>query len=171
VIPALTRARRMPRSNSANTATYSLCLRIPHRRRTARHHPQVGYHPSFVHCLPPPAYRSSLKLRSWWQLPKVGELAENLFPSGHGSHATASEIAITQSAFSDHIKRVVCTPQVAPAGPIRDAIDYHARFADGRIGSDPLQATPEKGGLLIASAADALIRELVDFTNERFVVP
>jgi creatinine amidohydrolase len=111
-----------------------------------------------------------LKLRSWWQLPRVGELAENLFPLGHGSHATPSEIAITQSAYPDHIKRVVCTPQVAPTGPIRDALDYRARFADGRIGSDPLQATPEKGARLIASAADALIKELAEFTNERFVV-
>ena len=94
-----------------------------------------------------------LKLRSWWQLPGIGKLAEDLFPSGHGSHATPSEIAITQSAYPDSIKRAVCTPQIAPTGPIRDALDYRARFPDGRIGSDPLLASPEKGARLIASAS------------------
>jgi creatinine amidohydrolase/Fe(II)-dependent formamide hydrolase-like protein len=110
-----------------------------------------------------------LKLRSWWQLPGVGRLAEELFPSGHGSHATPSEIAITQSAYPESIKSAVCTPQTAPTGPIRDALDYRARFADGRIGSDPLQASAEKGAKLIASAANALIQDFAEFSNESFV--
>jgi creatinine amidohydrolase/Fe(II)-dependent formamide hydrolase-like protein len=111
-----------------------------------------------------------LKLRSWWQLPGIGKLADDLFPSGHGSHATPSEIAITQSAYPDSIKRVVCTPQVAPTGPIRDALDYRARFPDGRIGSDPSLASVEKGSRLIASAAAALIEDLGEFSREPFTV-
>ena len=110
-----------------------------------------------------------LKLRNWWQLPGIGKLAEDLFPSGHGSHATPSEIAITQSAYPDSIKRAVCTPQIAPTGPIRDALDYRARFPDGRIGSDPLLASPEKGARLIASASTALIQDLADFSREPFM--
>jgi creatinine amidohydrolase len=111
-----------------------------------------------------------LKLRSWWQLPGIGRLAEDLFPSGHGSHATPSEIAITQSAYPDSIKHAVCTPRIASTGPIRDALDYRARFTDGRIGSDPLLASPEKGVRLIASAAAALIQDLAEFSKEPFVV-
>ena len=110
-----------------------------------------------------------LKLRNWWQLPGIGKLAEDLFPTGHGSHATPSEIAITQSAYPDSIKRAVCTPQIAPTGPIRDALDYRARFPDGRIGSDPLLASPEKGARLIASAAVALIQDLAEFSREPFL--
>jgi creatinine amidohydrolase/Fe(II)-dependent formamide hydrolase-like protein len=111
-----------------------------------------------------------LRLRSWWQLPRVGALADELFPSGHGSHATPSEIAITQSAYPDSIKSAVCTPRIASTGPIRDALDYRARFPDGRIGSDPLLASPEKGAKLITAAAAALIQELAEFSNEPFLV-
>jgi creatinine amidohydrolase len=41
-------------------------------------------------------------------------------------------------------------PKIAPTGPIREALDFRARYADGRMGSDPAQATPEKGGELVA---------------------
>ena len=109
-----------------------------------------------------------LKLRSWWQLPGIGASCDELFPSGHGSHATPSEIAITQSAYPDSIKKAICAPQIAPTGPIRDALDYRARFPDGRIGSDPLQASPEKGAQLIASAATALLQEFAEFSKEPF---
>ena len=36
-------------------------------------------------------------------------------------------------------------PRIAPTGPIRDAADYRARFADGRIGSDPSLASVAAG--------------------------
>ena len=64
----------------------------------------------------------------------------------------------------------MCTPQTAPAGPIRDALDFRGRFADGRMGSDPSLATPEKGARLIASAVDGLLREFVEFNQEPFIV-
>jgi creatinine amidohydrolase/Fe(II)-dependent formamide hydrolase-like protein len=111
-----------------------------------------------------------LRLRSWWQLPGVGRLAEELFPTGHGTHATPSEIAITQSAYPDSIKTAVCRPQFAPTGPIRDALDFRGRFPDGRMGSDPLQASPDKGARLIDSGAAALLRDLGDFAREPFII-
>ncbi len=111
-----------------------------------------------------------LKLRSWWQLPGITKLADDLFPAGHGSHATPSEIAITQSAYPNSIKTASVTPRVAPTGPIRDALDYRARFADGRIGSDPLLASPDKGAKLIAAASAALLQDLGEFSAEKFLV-
>jgi creatinine amidohydrolase len=111
-----------------------------------------------------------LKLRSWWQLPGIAAIADEMFPSGHGSHATPSEIAITQSAYPDSIKSAVCVPPVAPTGPIRDALDYRARFPDGRIGSDPRLASPDKGARLIAACATALMQDIAEFSNEPFVV-
>ncbi len=36
-----------------------------------------------------------LKLKNWWDLPGVQRLCVRLFPEGHGSHATPSEIAVT----------------------------------------------------------------------------
>ena len=83
-----------------------------------------------------------------------------------GSHATPSEIAVTQAAYPDHIKTADYSPQIAPSGPIRDALDYRARFPDGRIGSDPGLASPEHGRTIIDAAVPALLKDVAAFTNE-----
>ena len=111
----------------------------------------------------------ALKLRNWWDLPGVGKLCERLYPQGHGSHATPSEIAVTQFAYPDSIKAANYAPQIAPTGPIREALDFRARFADGRMGSDPGLATPESGGEIVSLAATGLIADVRDFSNERAV--
>ena len=109
----------------------------------------------------------ALKLANWWDLPGINRLAFKLFPQGHGSHATPSEIAITQAAYPDHIKHSQpLEPRIAPTGPIRDALDYRARFPDGRIGSDPLLATPELGRQLIDAAVPALLEDVAKFSAE-----
>lgn len=109
----------------------------------------------------------SLKLKNWWELKGVMALANRQFPTGHGSHATPSEIAVTQWAYPDHIKAANYAPQIAPTGPIREAVDFRARYPDGRMGSDPGQATPEKGGALVAEAARGLIEDVAAFSAEQ----
>ncbi len=111
----------------------------------------------------------ALKLKNWWDLKGVLSLANQQFPVGHGSHATPSEIAVTQWGYPDTIKDVPYAPKIAPTGPIREALDFRARYADGRMGSDPAQATPEKGGALVAQAAKSLIEDLADFSAEKRV--
>jgi len=108
----------------------------------------------------------ALKLCNWWHLPGVGELAREQFPSGHGAHATPSEIAITQWALPHVRKSAHYTPQIAPSGPIREALEFRARYPDGRVGSDPGQATPEKGEALVKLAAHSLTQELDAFSHE-----
>jgi creatinine amidohydrolase/Fe(II)-dependent formamide hydrolase-like protein len=107
-----------------------------------------------------------LKLRNWWDLPGVNSLCNSIFPTGHGMHATPSEIAVTQAAYPDRIKTAEYSPRIAPGGPIRDALDYRARFPDGRIGSDPGQASPEKGRRIIDAAVGALLEDVAAFSNE-----
>ncbi len=75
----------------------------------------------------------------------IGALSRELYGDREGSHATPSEVAVTQYAFPDSIKSARMDPQVAPRGTFYDADDYRRRFADGRIGSDPSLATPEHG--------------------------
>ncbi|TWB69730.1 creatinine amidohydrolase/Fe(II)-dependent formamide hydrolase-like protein [Nitrospirillum amazonense] len=108
----------------------------------------------------------ALKLRNWWDLPGVNALAHQLFPAGHGSHATPSEIAVTQWAYPDAIKTAEYTPKIAGSGPIREALDFRARHPDGRMGSDPALATPEKGGQLVRLAVTGLVAEVAAFGNE-----
>ena len=64
------------------------------------------------------------------------------------------------------IKTAEYSPRIAPSGPIRDALDYRARFPDGRIGSDPAQASPAKGQRIIDAAAPALSADVADFAAE-----
>ncbi|MES2722108.1 MAG: creatininase family protein [Pseudomonadota bacterium] len=108
----------------------------------------------------------SMKLKNWWELKGVMALANRQFPVGHGSHATPSEIAVTQWAYPDAIKTATYTPQIAPTGPIREALDFRARYPDGRMGSDPALATPEKGAELVATAAAGLIEDVNAFSAE-----
>jgi creatinine amidohydrolase/Fe(II)-dependent formamide hydrolase-like protein len=116
----------------------------------------VGEQPPFI-----------LKLRNWWDLPGVHAFCSKMFPTGHGMHATPSEIAVTQAAYPERVKTADLNPRIAPVGPIRDALDYRARFPDGRIGSDPLQASPEKGRQIIEAAVPALLKDVAEFSNER----
>jgi len=55
------------------------------------------------------------------------------------------------------------TPKIAPNGPILDAEDYRRRFPDGRIGSDPSQASVEAGEKIVAAAVKSLITEFRNF--------
>lgn len=103
------------------------------------------------------------QLRNWWELPGVMSLCRELFPAGEGSHATPSEVSVTYFGYPDAVKSVAMTPKIAPNGPIRDAEDYRRRFPDGRIGSDPSQASVEAGGRIVAAAVNALVAEFRQF--------
>lgn len=109
----------------------------------------------------------ALKLRNWWDLPGVHKFCDEMFPVGHGAHATPSEIAVTYAAYPDRVKSAVMEPKIAANGPIRDAADYRARFFDGRIGSDPTQASVEKGQQIIDKSVPALIADVADFAEEK----
>ncbi|WP_022697104.1 creatininase family protein [Euryhalocaulis caribicus] len=103
------------------------------------------------------------KQANWWQLPGVAKAVEEVIPSGEGYHATASEVSVTYYAYPEHQKDVKMSPKHAPLGPVRDAADYRRRFPDGRIGSDPSQATPEKGAHIVKAAKAGLISEVGKF--------
>lgn len=108
----------------------------------------------------------ALKMINWWDLPAVAQLAREQFPTGHGVHATPSEIAVTQWALPHTRNSAFYSPAIAAAGPIREALEFRARFPDGRVGSDPGQATPEKGEALVKLAVQSLKQEVEAFTNE-----
>lgn len=105
----------------------------------------------------------TLKRRNWWELARVMETCVSLFPVGHGSHATASEVALTYYAYPGSVKAVEMTPKIAPDGTFTDAANFRQNFPDGRCGSDPSQATPELGAKIVARAKPALIAEVTAY--------
>jgi creatinine amidohydrolase/Fe(II)-dependent formamide hydrolase-like protein len=105
-------------------------------------------------------------LRNWFDLPGMRETLKAMYPTGHGSHATPSEISITQHICPQAIKTAECDPQVAPDGTFRDAEDFRRRYPDGRKGSDPTLAKPEDGARLLEAAAEALVEAYGKFVGE-----
>jgi creatinine amidohydrolase len=99
------------------------------------------------------------RLKNWWQNRETLDLAKELYGDAEGSHATPSEVAVTQFAYPDAIKSVSLDPPVAPRGDFADAADYRSKFPDGRIGSNPSLATPEAGRRLYETAVAAISKE------------
>jgi creatinine amidohydrolase len=94
-------------------------------------------------------------LRNWFEGPEVGRLSREFYGDRLGSHATPSEVALTQFLHPEAIKRVEM-PAVTPTRRrFTDALDLRALHPDGRIGSEPSLATPEHGRAL----HDAAVRE------------
>lgn len=99
------------------------------------------------------------RLRNWWQGEGVGDLAKELYGNSEGSHATPSEVAMTQFAYPQAIKTAPLDPPIAPRGEFTDAADYRRHFPDGRIGSNPALATPEAGKRLYEAAVAGLVKD------------
>lgn len=102
-------------------------------------------------------------LRNWWELPDVADVCRRLFPVGEGSHATPSEVSVTWFGYPEAAREVAMSPRIAPNGPILDAADYRRRFPDGRIGSDPSQASVAAGEKIVTAAVRAVITEFRQF--------
>lgn len=103
------------------------------------------------------------RLRNWWQNQEVRQLAKELYGEAEGSHATPSEVAVTQFAYPDAIKSAPLDPLIAPRGEFADAADYRRNFPDGRIGSNPALASPEAGRRLYDAAVAALTKDYLSW--------
>jgi len=103
------------------------------------------------------------RLKNWYDSPVVRKLSRELYGSAEGSHATPSEVALTQYAFPESVKSAEMSPAIAPNGPIHDALDYRRRFPDGRIGSNPALASPEAGKRLYDGAVADLATDYREF--------
>lgn len=94
----------------------------------------------------PNASHIRCKLANWYQGKGVIALADKLYGEQEGSHATPSEVALTQFVYPESIKTAPLSPAVAPSGrSIYSATDFRQFYTDGRMGSNPDLATPEHG--------------------------
>jgi creatinine amidohydrolase len=106
------------------------------------------------------------KLKNWWETPGVQRLSKELFGNREGSHATPSEVSVTQWAYPEAIKRVPMGPANGRVRDFADAADYRRLFPDGRIGSDPTLATPEHGGRFVETAVRDISEDYRKFLTQ-----
>ncbi|MCU0985831.1 MAG: creatininase family protein [Acetobacteraceae bacterium] len=91
-------------------------------------------------------------LRNWFDGPEVGRLSREFYGDRLGSHATPSEVALTQFLHPQAIKQAAMPPVTPTRRRFTDALDLRALHPDGRIGSEPGLATPEHGRVLYEAA-------------------
>jgi creatinine amidohydrolase len=122
---------------------------------------------ALAHLNVPNADRIQCKLANWFMCGSVYQLAKDLYGNQEGSHATPSEVALTQYVYPEFIKHVPLEPPVAPAGrPIYGAIDFRRAYPDGRMGSNPALATPEHGKQLYEAAVKELSTAYLEFLKK-----
>ena len=101
---------------------------------------------------------------AFWSGERCKAISEELYAGAEGRHATASEVSLAQYYQPAHIKHAQMTPKIAPSMPqFFDAADYRARYADGRIGSDPSLSSPEHGKRLFDAAVLDMIEAYTAF--------
>ncbi|MGB3199630.1 MAG: creatininase family protein [Nodosilinea sp.] len=112
----------------------------------------------------PNAERVRCKTANWFMAQSVYTLAKELYGDQEGSHATPSEVALTQYAYPDFIKQATLEPQVAPrCHAIYSPTDFRQHYPDGRMGSNPALATPEHGQQLYEAAVKDLTSDYLAF--------
>lgn len=107
------------------------------------------------------------RLANWWDGKALSDLSKEIFGDQDGSHATASEVAVTQYLLPETIKQAQIDPPKAPSGRFHGPADYRRRFPDGRIGSNPGLATPEKGKRFVDASVTELVKTYHAFLAEK----
>lgn len=111
----------------------------------------------------PQSDRVQCRLANWFMGNAVYKLASELYGNQEGSHATPSEVALTQFVYPDAIKHAPLSAEVASGYPIYGAEDFRRHYPDGRMGSNPALATPEHGKQFYELAVKELTNQYLEF--------
>jgi creatinine amidohydrolase len=112
----------------------------------------------------PNADRVECQTANWFMSGSVYRLAKELYGDREGSHATPSEVALTQYLYPDAIKSApLDESNLSSERKILGAADFRQRYPDGRMGSDPSLATPEHGKQFFDLAVKDLTAGYLEF--------
>ena len=105
------------------------------------------------------------QLANWFTIGSVYKLAKELYGDQEGSHATPSEVALTQYLYPAAIKQVALTSEVAKGHPIYGAANFRHHYPDGRMGSNPALAKPEHGQQFYELAVKEMSNAYLEFLH------
>lgn len=121
----------------------------------------------------PNAGKIRCKVANWYQGQGVKALADQLYGDQEGSHATPSEVALTQFVYPEAFPDLTdegsqpLSPTVAPAGrSIYNWQDFRQFYPDGRMGSNPSLATAQHGQQFYEIAVKELTAGYLAFLQE-----
>jgi creatinine amidohydrolase len=106
------------------------------------------------------------QVANWFMGGSVYKLAKELYGNQEGSHATPSEVAVTQYVYPDAIKKAYLDPEVASGHKIYSSVDFRSRYPDGRMGSNPDLATAEHGKQFYDLSVEELSKGYLEFMKE-----
>ncbi|GAB4332194.1 MAG: creatininase family protein [Leptolyngbyaceae cyanobacterium] len=111
----------------------------------------------------PQADQVRCQVANWYMCGAVYKRAKELYSDQEGSHATPSEVAVTQYMYPEVIKHAPLSPEVSKDHRIYGAADFRRRYPDGRMGSNPALATPNHGKQLYELAVKELSHSYLEF--------
>lgn len=111
------------------------------------------------------AQKVQCQVGNWFMCGSVYKLAQELYGNQEGSHATPSEVAVTQFVYPEAIKQAPLSPEVGSGHRIYGAADFRRSYPDGRMGSNPALATPEHGKQFYDLAVKELSNNYLEFLN------
>ena len=114
----------------------------------------------------PNADQVRCQIGNWFMCKSVYKLAKELYGDQEGSHATPSEVALTQYLYPETIKQISLAEDAPKGYPIYGAVDFRRHYPDGRMGSNPTLATPEHGKQFYELAVKELSQTYLEFLNQ-----
>lgn len=111
----------------------------------------------------PNADQIRCQVNNWYMCGSVYKLAQKLYGNQEGSHATPSEVALTQYVYPEVIKHAPLSREVSQDHRIYGAADFRRRYPDGRMGSNPALAKPDHGKQLYELAVKDLSSSYLEF--------
>lgn len=106
-------------------------------------------------------------LANWFMVREVYQLAKKLYGDQEGSHATPSEVALTQFVYPEAIKQVTLSQEVGRGHKIYGATNFRHHYPDGRMASNPALATPEDGEKFYQLAVKELTKSYQEFLETK----
>jgi creatinine amidohydrolase len=126
-----------------------------------------GNQASILAALPPILNRYldlRVKVRMWWEYPRVEEYVENHFGIQDGDHATVAEISVTHFLFPEQIKSSDVPYTDTPyTGMVISAKQFRARYPQGNIGSNVSLANATHGKALFQCAVEDSLDEIQEW--------